>query len=68
MSGNGQKFLLGCVMGFTEFRLRDGTHFPFRVMSNVHAMTQAFLADGRSESFDEGSLSNPEINRLMKRS
>lgn len=30
MSGNGQKFLLGCVMGFTEFRLREETHFPFR--------------------------------------
>jgi hypothetical protein len=49
-------------------RLSAGSGIAKLVMSNVHAMTQAFLADGRSETFDEGSLSNPEINRLMQRS
>jgi hypothetical protein len=32
----------------------------------VHAMAQAFLAEGRSQPFTAGALNNPEINRLMR--
>jgi len=37
------------------------------VLNQVHAMTMAFLADGRSEPFPGGKLGNPELNQLMRR-
>ena len=36
-------------------------------LNKVYSMTQAFLADGRSEPFDEADLNNLGINRLMRR-
>ncbi|HUI24623.1 MAG TPA: isocitrate lyase/phosphoenolpyruvate mutase family protein [Candidatus Kryptonia bacterium] len=47
-------------------RLSAGSGIAKVVLNQVHAMTRAFLADGRSEPFNEGSLNNPEINRLMR--
>jgi 2-methylisocitrate lyase-like PEP mutase family enzyme len=47
-------------------RLSAGSGIAKAVLNNVHAMAQAFLADGRSEPFSEGGLNNPEINRLMR--
>jgi len=48
-------------------RLSAGSGIAKVVLNNVHAMAQAFLSDGRSEPFDAVALSNPAINRLMKR-
>jgi 2-methylisocitrate lyase-like PEP mutase family enzyme len=48
-------------------RLSAGSGIAKALINKTHAMTQAFLADGRSEPFNEGSLNNPEINRLMRR-
>ncbi len=48
-------------------RLSAGSGIAKVLINKMHAMTQAFLADGRSEPFNEGSLNNPEINRLMRR-
>jgi len=48
-------------------RLSAGSGIAKIVLNNVYAMTQAFLADGRSEPFNAGVLKNPEINRLMRR-
>ncbi len=49
-------------------RLSAGSGIAKVVLNRVHAMSQAFLADGRSEPFGEGSLGNPELNRMMRRS
>ncbi|HBZ69494.1 MAG TPA: isocitrate lyase/phosphoenolpyruvate mutase family protein [Deltaproteobacteria bacterium] len=49
-------------------RLSAGSGIAKVVLNRVHAMTQAFLADGRSDPFGEGSLGNPELNRMMRRS
>jgi len=46
-------------------RLSAGSGIAKVLINKTYAMTQAFLADGRSEPFNEGALSNPEINRLM---
>ena len=48
-------------------RLSAGSGIAKVVLNQVYAMTQAFLADGRSEPFDQSALNNPEINRLMRR-
>jgi 2-methylisocitrate lyase-like PEP mutase family enzyme len=48
-------------------RLSAGSGIAKVVLNTVHAMTQTFLADGRSEPFNAGALNNPEINRLMRR-
>jgi 2-methylisocitrate lyase-like PEP mutase family enzyme len=48
-------------------RLSAGSGIAKVVLNHVHTMTQAFLADGRSEPFAAGGLSNPELNRLMRR-
>ncbi|HME72845.1 MAG TPA: isocitrate lyase/phosphoenolpyruvate mutase family protein [Myxococcota bacterium] len=48
-------------------RLSAGSGIAKVVLNRVHTMSQAFLADGRSEPYSEGSLNNPEINRLMRR-
>jgi len=48
-------------------RLSAGSGIAKVVLNQVHAMSRAFLADGRSERFQEGALGNPEINRLMRR-
>lgn len=48
-------------------RLSAGSAIAKAVLNNAHTMTQAFLAGGRSEPFDEGALNNSEINRLMRR-
>ena len=47
-------------------RLSAGSGIAKVVLNRVFVMSQAFLAEGRSEPFGEGSLSNPEINRLMR--
>lgn len=47
-------------------RLSAGSGIAKVVLNEVYAMTQAFLADGRSEPFNQGVLNNPEINRLMR--
>src|SRR5208282_5908734 len=44
-------------------RLSAGSGIAKVLINKMHAMTQAFIADGRSEPFNEGTLSNPEINR-----
>jgi 2-methylisocitrate lyase-like PEP mutase family enzyme len=49
-------------------RLSVGSGIAKVMLNNVHTMAQAFLSDGRSEPFSEGTLKNPEINRLMQRS
>jgi len=48
-------------------RLSAGSGIAKVVLNRVHAMSQAFLVDGRSEPFAEGGLQNPEINGLMRR-
>jgi hypothetical protein len=48
-------------------RLSAGSGLAKVLLNRLRAMSQAFLADGRSEAFDEGSLRNPEINGLMRR-
>jgi 2-methylisocitrate lyase-like PEP mutase family enzyme len=48
-------------------RLSAGSGIAKVVLNQVYAMTQAFLADGRSEPFNQGTLNNPVINRLMRR-
>ncbi len=48
-------------------RLSAGSGIAKVVLNNVYTMTQAFLADGRSEPLSPGRLNNPEINRLMRR-
>jgi 2-methylisocitrate lyase-like PEP mutase family enzyme len=48
-------------------RLSAGSGIAKVMMNRVFAMSQAFLAEGRSELFTEGSLNNPELNRLMRR-
>jgi len=47
-------------------RLSAGSGIAKVVLNEVYAMTQTFLADGRSEPFSPGVLKNPEINRLMR--
>ena len=37
------------------------------VLNHLHAMVQAFLADGDPNTFQPGGLTSPEINRLMRR-
>lgn len=48
-------------------RLSAGSGIAKVIVNRLHEMSGAFLADGRSEPFGEGSLGNPEINRLMRR-
>jgi 2-methylisocitrate lyase-like PEP mutase family enzyme len=48
-------------------RLSAGSGIAKVVLNKVYALTQAFLADGRSEPFNEGLLKNPELNQLMRR-
>jgi len=48
-------------------RLSAGSGIARIAINTIHAATRSFLADGRSEPFNEGALSNPEINRLMSR-
>lgn len=48
-------------------RLSAGSGIAKVVLNNIDEMTQAFLADGRSEPFSAGALRNPEINKLMRR-
>jgi 2-methylisocitrate lyase-like PEP mutase family enzyme len=48
-------------------RLSAGSGLAKVLLNRLHVMSGAFLGEGRSESFDEGSLRNPEINRLMRR-
>jgi 2-methylisocitrate lyase-like PEP mutase family enzyme len=48
-------------------RLSAGSGLAKVLLNRLRVMSQAFLADGRSEAFDEGSLRNPEINALMRR-
>jgi len=47
-------------------RLSAGSGIAKVVLNRVFVMSQALLAEGRSEPFGEGALSNPEINRLMR--
>ena len=48
-------------------RLSAGSGIAKVLINQMHAAARSFLAEGRSEPFNEGSLSNPEINRLMSR-
>ncbi len=48
-------------------RLSAGSGIAKVVLNEVYTMTQAFLADGRSDPFNQGGLKNPELNRLMRR-
>jgi 2-methylisocitrate lyase-like PEP mutase family enzyme len=48
-------------------RLSAGSGIAKVVLNKVHALTQAFLADGRCEPLNQGVLNNPEINHLMRR-
>ncbi|HKE10232.1 MAG TPA: isocitrate lyase/phosphoenolpyruvate mutase family protein, partial [Myxococcota bacterium] len=47
-------------------RLSAGAGLAKVALNRVHAMSAAFLADGRSEPFSEGSLRSPEINAMMR--
>jgi 2-methylisocitrate lyase-like PEP mutase family enzyme len=47
-------------------RLSAGSGLAKVVLNRVHAMSAAFLVDGRSEPFSEGVLRNPEINGMMR--
>jgi 2-methylisocitrate lyase-like PEP mutase family enzyme len=48
-------------------RLSAGSGIAKVVLSEVRALAQAFLGDGRSEPLTGGAFGNPELNRLMRR-
>ena len=48
-------------------RLSAGSGIGKVIVNRTFAMAKAFLAEGRSEPFGEGQLSNPEINGLMRK-
>jgi len=48
-------------------RLSAGSGIAKVVLNRVHAMTEAFLADGDAAPFNEGALRNPELNGMMRR-
>ena len=48
-------------------RLSAGSGIGKVVLNHTLGLAKAFLAEGRSEPFSEGSLSNPEINGLMRK-
>jgi 2-methylisocitrate lyase-like PEP mutase family enzyme len=48
-------------------RLSAGSGIGKDIVNRTFAMAKAFLAEGRSEPFGEGQLSNPEINGLMRK-
>jgi 2-methylisocitrate lyase-like PEP mutase family enzyme len=49
-------------------RLSAGGGIGRGALNRAYALAQAFLADGRSEPFNEGALKSAEINNLMRRS
>jgi 2-methylisocitrate lyase-like PEP mutase family enzyme len=48
-------------------RLSAGSGIAKVVVNKAYGLAQEFLAEGRAEPFNEGTLNNPEINRLMRR-
>ena len=48
-------------------RLSAGSGLAKASLSHTHALTSAFLADGRSSPFGEGPLGQVNINALMKK-
>jgi hypothetical protein len=48
-------------------RLSAGSGIGKLVLNRTLALAQAFLADGRSEPFNEGPLANPDINGMMRK-
>jgi len=48
-------------------RLSAGGGLAKLALNQVHAMAQAFLADGQLEPLPAGALNSPEINQLMRR-
>ncbi len=48
-------------------RLSAGAGIAKVVLNHVYTLAQAFLADGRSEPFNQGALKSPDLNGLMRR-
>lgn len=48
-------------------RLSAGSGIGKLVLNRTLALAKAFLAEGRSEPFNEGPLANPDINGLMRK-
>jgi 2-methylisocitrate lyase-like PEP mutase family enzyme len=48
-------------------RLSAGSGIGKVVLSHTAALAASFLADGRSEPFNEGKLTNPDINGMMRK-
>jgi 2-methylisocitrate lyase-like PEP mutase family enzyme len=48
-------------------RLSAGSGIGKVMLSRTQAMAKAFLADGRSEPFGEGPLTNPDINGMLRK-
>ncbi|HXC55729.1 MAG TPA: isocitrate lyase/phosphoenolpyruvate mutase family protein [Rhizomicrobium sp.] len=48
-------------------RLSAGSGIGKVMLSHTLGMAKAFLAEGRSEPFGEGPLSNPDINGMMRK-
>jgi 2-methylisocitrate lyase-like PEP mutase family enzyme len=48
-------------------RLSAGSGIGKVVLNHTHDLAKAFLAEGRSEPFNAGTLANPQINALMRK-
>jgi 2-methylisocitrate lyase-like PEP mutase family enzyme len=48
-------------------RLSAGSGIGKLILNRTLALAKAFLADGRSEPFNEGPLANPDINGMMRK-
>ncbi len=48
-------------------RLSAGSGIGKVVLNHTLSLAKAFLAEGRSEPFSEGTLSNPDINGMLRR-
>ena len=48
-------------------RLSAGSGIGKVMLSHTLTMAQAFLAEGKSEPFSEGQLTNPQINGMMRK-
>jgi 2-methylisocitrate lyase-like PEP mutase family enzyme len=48
-------------------RLSAGSGIGKLVLNRTLALAKTFLADGRSEPFNEGPLANPDINGMMRK-
>jgi len=48
-------------------RLSAGSGIGKVILNRTLAMAEAFLAEGRSEPFAEGPLTNPDVNEMMRK-